>query len=112
VPKPCEKYLPAKMDKQVTIQSVTQTTDDQGGFTEAWATFATVWAYVRPVKGYERFQAQQLQTPVTHKLTVRYLAGVTTKHRILFDSRVFEIKEVINVEEQNAFLELICIEIA
>lgn len=106
----CSDFKPGKMKQRVSIQSITQASDGQGGFTESWATDATVWAYVRPVKGYEKYQAQQVQTPVTHKITIRYRTGVTTKQRILFGSRVFNIKEVLNPDEANHFLEIIALE--
>ncbi len=98
------------MKYKVAIQSVTQTSDSQGGFTEAWATDATVWASIEPVKAYERFQAAKMETPVSHKITIRYRSGVTTKKRILWGSRVLDIKGVINVKEQNAFLEITALE--
>ncbi|WP_169331897.1 phage head closure protein [Zavarzinella formosa] len=106
----CGKYAPGKMDKRVAIQSVTRVSDGQGGFTDSWATDATVWANVNPTKGWEKFQAQQTQTPVTHKITIRYRSGITTKQRVLFGSRVFNIKEALNPDEANAFLELQAIE--
>ncbi|MBN9265960.1 MAG: phage head closure protein [Hyphomicrobium sp.] len=89
---------------------MTQAGDGQGGFTETWATEATLWAAIEPTKGYERYQAQQVQMPVTHKITIRYRSGVTTKKRFLFGSRVFEIKEVLNQNEANEFLELRAVE--
>jgi hypothetical protein len=65
---------------------------------------------VEPLKGWERMQAQQLQTPVTHQVFLRHRAGVTTAKRIRWGGRVFEIKEVINVEEANRWLRLKCVE--
>jgi len=104
VGKSCVDFLPAKLNRRVELQAVTQTPDGQGGFTEAWVTAATLWAAIDPVKGYERYQAHQVQTPVSHKVTIRYRSGVTTKKRFLFGSRVFEIKEVLNQNEANEFL--------
>jgi SPP1 family predicted phage head-tail adaptor len=62
------------------------------------------------MKGDEKFQAMQLQTPTIHKVTMRYRAGVTTAKRLLYGSRVFDIKEVINVDEANSILVLKCME--
>lgn len=106
----CKKYLPAQMKRRVSIQSITLSSDGQGGQTESWATDATVWAAIEPMKGFEKFQAAQLQTPLSHKVTMRYRTGVTTSKRLLYGSRVFDIKEVINVNEDGNFLELKCIE--
>ena len=41
---------------RVTIQQATETTDGFGGVTQAWATFATVWAAVEPLTGREYLQ--------------------------------------------------------
>jgi SPP1 family predicted phage head-tail adaptor len=108
--RPCVKNPAARMKFRVEIQSLSQATDNQGGFTDSWTTDATVWAEIEPLKGWERFQAQQTQTPLTHKVTMRYRSGVTTAKRLLYGSRVFEIKEVINVNEDSAFLVLRCLE--
>lgn len=100
----CCEYRPAQMKHRLALQSLSRVADGQGGWTESWATEATVSAMIEPMKGYERFQAQQVQTPVTHKITIRYRSGVTTKKRFLFGSRVFEIKEVTNENEENRYL--------
>jgi SPP1 family predicted phage head-tail adaptor len=106
----CGSYLPAQMNRRVSIQSATDVSDGQGGQTASWATDATVYAAIEPLKGYEKYQAMQVQTPVSHKVTIRYRAGVTTSQRLLYGSRIFGIKEVINVNEDGNFLELKCIE--
>ncbi len=108
--KACTKHLPARMDKRVTIQRVSQTTDGQGGFTEGWGEIATVWALIEPATGYEKMQAMQQSSPISHKLTIRYYSELTTKHRILFGERIFAIKEIINPNESNQFLKLKCVE--
>ena len=106
----CIKYGVVDLNRRVIIQSVTRTSDGQGGYTEVWATFATVWASIVPMKGYEKFQAAKLETPVSHKMMMRYRSGVTTAMRILWGTRVFDIKEVLNMNEDNSFLQIIAIE--
>lgn len=102
--------LAGSLRHRVTLQSLTRTADGQGGFTEEWTDEATLWASVEPLKGYERFQAMQLQTPLTHAVTLRYRPGVTTAHRLLFGDRIFDVREVINEGERNATLRLTCVE--
>lgn len=91
-----------KLRHQIAIQSKTRTTDAVGGYTEAWATITggTVWVSIVPVAGFEQYRADQLQEIVTHRITMRYLSGVTTAHRVLFGSIVYDIKSVINVQER------------
>ena len=106
----CTKNPVGAMRHRVAIQENIQTPDSQGGFTESWGTIAAVWASIEPVKAYERFQAAQLETPISHKIMLRYRTGVTTAHRILYGTRVFNIKGVINVDEAGAFLRIEAIE--
>lgn len=106
----CSDYLPAKMKHRLTLQSVSRVTDSQGGYTEEWDDEATLWASIAPLKGYERFQAHQMQTPVTHKIIIRYRSDVTTKHRFLYGERILQIKQCLNKDEANNFLEILALE--
>ncbi len=106
----CLKVNPARFDQRVVLQTVTRTSDGQGGSTETWADTLTVWASVEPLKGWEKMQAMQLQTPVTHKVTTRYTAAATTARRLKLGTRVMDVKEVINLNEAHAFLELRAVE--
>lgn len=106
----CCASLAASLRHRVTIQNAVSTSDGQGGQTDAWSDLATAYASIEPLKGYERYQAMQMQTPVTHKIVMRYRAGVTTKSRILFGTRVFWVQEVLNFEERNRFLTIKAIE--
>lgn len=96
---------------RVIIQGKQTTPDGMGGFVEAWQDIATVWGDVRPLRGQERYVAQQAVSEVTHKVTIRYMSGIAPGNRILFDGRVFDILAVINVAERNRWLELLCSEV-
>jgi SPP1 family predicted phage head-tail adaptor len=99
-----------KLRHRIQIQAVTLTPDGMGSGAESWATIAggSVWAEILPLRGVEAIQAGQLEAKLSHKVRIRYLAGVTAKHRILFGSRVFKIHEVRNLEERGVMLELMC----
>lgn len=96
----------------ITIQEKTLTSDGMGGNTEAWATFAIVRAAIWPVSAKERVSNQQLEHEITHKIRVRYFSGVTAAMRVVFDSRTFEILSIVNWEERNITLDLICEEVS
>lgn len=108
--KACVTHPAARMDKRVTIQSVSRASDNQGGFTETWADGDTVWASVEQKKAWEKFQAQQEQTPVIWAVTIRYRTDVTSASRLKYGTRVLWVKEVINRGEANAFLDIKAIE--
>jgi SPP1 family predicted phage head-tail adaptor len=93
---------------RVTLQQPAETPDGGGGFTLAWTDVATVWAAIEPLKGAERLHAQQLQSPVTHRVTMRYRSGVTPTMRLLFEARTLNIRAVIDPQERNRTLELLC----
>lgn len=74
----------------------------------AWTTVATVWASIDPVLGREFFSAQQVQSEVDTKIRIRHRAGVTAADRIVHGGTVYNIKAVINIEEANVELLLMC----
>lgn len=111
--KPCNNKTaldPAKLRHRIEIQSVTQTADGAGGYTESWATVATVWASIEPANGREKWMAMQTETYMTHVIMCRYQSSITTAKRILFGARKFDIVEVLNIEERNAALKITAIE--
>ncbi len=97
----------AILRREVTLQSPVEITDGAGGFSVSWSDVATVWADVRPLSGSEQWMARKLQSAITHRVTLRYRAGVTARMRILYGTRVFNIRTVINIDEANEFLELL-----
>lgn len=104
------KINPSKFNHRLQLQQVTQTPDGAGGYTESWALVSSLWASIDPIRGREKMQGMQLETPITHKIFCRYNSAVTTKKRFLLGSRVFNIVEVLNIEEQNQFLEILAVE--
>lgn len=100
-----------KLRRRITLERLEQVPDGGGGYTETWVALATLWAAVEPLRGNERFQAQQVSNTLTHKVTIRYRAGVTPKMRIVYGSHVFAIEAVIDPEERHERLELLCSEV-
>jgi SPP1 family predicted phage head-tail adaptor len=98
---------------RVTLQTPTSAADGDGGYTDTWATLVTVWASVVPAtaRDLERAVAGTVQSSATHLVTIRYLAGVTTKTRVLFGTRTLQVTGVQNPEERNISLVLVCQEV-
>lgn len=94
----------------IQIQAGTRTTDTGGGASVSWATIAngTVWADIRPVSSAESFSGGELDEYVSHKITMRYMSGITIAHTALFGTRRFDIRSIINVQERNETLILLC----
>jgi SPP1 family predicted phage head-tail adaptor len=101
---------PPSLRHRVVVQTKTETPDGQGGFTAAWTDGASIWVSIEPANGYERYQAMQMQTPITHKITARYNASINTACRLKFGDRILWVVEVLNVEERNRYLKIKAIE--
>lgn len=96
------------MRHTIEVRALQEVDDNMGGQTTAWVTVWTKKAMVTPMSGFERLRSMQLNATLTHKIVTRYFAGLTPKHQILFDGRLFQIRSVINIEERNRFYELSC----
>lgn len=96
--------------KLVSIKRRTSAQDSVGQTIETWTETASVWASVEPITGREYFNASGERAEVTHKVGILYGPTVVPRDRIEFDSRVFDIKSVMNIQERNRELVLMCSE--
>lgn len=97
-----------KLDRRVKIQAAEQVSDGMGGVTETWTDITTVWARIEPLRGNALFYAQQNDSKVTQKITIRYISGIKQKHRILCGTTIYQIDAVIDVASERRMLELMC----
>ncbi len=98
----------ATLRHRVILQSAADSADSGGGASTVWNDDATLWASIEPLKGTERLTAQQLESPVTHRVRLRHRDGVTTAMRLKFGTRILNIRAVINPGERDRLLELLC----
>lgn len=76
-----------------------------------WPDYARAWAAVDPLSGREFFVAAQSQSEVTHRVLLRYMAGIETEMRIRYGKRILEIVSVRDVNERHEYLQLLCREL-
>lgn len=96
------------MRHKIQIQEKTQVSDGMGGFTETWATVNEVWAAIWPVSAKESRENMRVEANITHNIRIRYRTGIVHAMRVLFGSRTFEIKGLINPDERNIWLDMVC----
>ncbi len=98
--------------KRVTLETYAEAPDSFGdAMVGTYTTLAIRWASVNPLRGRELAQFQQVHADVSHRIRLRYdssLMVLTPKDRVALGSRNFEILSVINIQEANRNLELIC----
>jgi SPP1 family predicted phage head-tail adaptor len=101
------------LDKRITVQAKTVTYNGYNEPVESWAELATVWAeaITKDSKGREFTAAQKLFAETTVVFRVRYRAEFTPLHRVAYNSRVFEILGVVDVDFDHEELRLACKEV-
>jgi len=92
------------MTKSIVIQSVANTTDAGGGRSVAWSTYKTVYANVEQLSANTKYGQGVVDEKGLYAFTMRYTTGITTQHRISYNSKLFSITSVIDLDERNKYL--------
>lgn len=97
----------------VELQRPTLTQNELGEQVTTWTTQHTVWAAVDPLMGRELFDATaaQVEATISHRVTIRYVAGLDSEWRVLFGDRVLEVESIIDPQESKKQLQLMCREV-
>jgi SPP1 family predicted phage head-tail adaptor len=104
----CCDLTAGKLRHLVSFELPPTTSDGQGGVTGDWTlSIPVVRGLLKPASGSERYQAQQLESNVTHHFFMRYRANVTAKHRMVYDGRYFQVRAVIDIEERKQWMDLL-----
>jgi len=86
-----------RLDRRIVIQQATESQNSDSGAVElTWSHFKTVWAEYMPMRQSERFTAGRDMAVFTARFRVRYFEGLTEEHRIVFESKNWDI---IGIEE-------------
>ena len=95
---------------RVTFQRATTVKDDFGEPDQQWSNICTSWALVQPIKGGERFSANQVQADVDHRIVARNrgaLTGLGPADRITWKGHTFDIRAVIFRDHRESELEIL-----
>lgn len=88
--------------------------DGEGGYTEGWITVSAGWdcsMTQASQRDLERIGAGTVLSQATHLVHGHYLAGVTTKARLVFKDRILNVIKVVNPWEKSTDLVLVCAEV-
>ena len=100
-----------QLRNKIEFLAITEGRDATGGTEEVETHFAWAMAEIKPVSGNEKFVANQVFPEATSQIRCRYVAGVTTKHRIKFKGRKFDILNVQDKDERSIQLYIVVKEI-
>jgi SPP1 family predicted phage head-tail adaptor len=97
-----------KLNQYGTIQRPSDVDDDAGGKVRTWVDDATrVPMGIEPLQGDERMYGMQLQTRVTHQITMRYREGMTTAKRIVCRGVAYNVRYVGDKDLRNTMFVLL-----
>lgn len=97
-----------RMRHRVRIQRAVEARNGLNEVITTWSSLATVWASVEPLRGREFFDAEQVQSEVSHRVVMRAYPGLTARDRLLYDGRLLQIIAVIDVRERGKEFQVMC----
>lgn len=95
---------------RVKFQSAKITHDDFGEPDQTWSDICTSWSLVQPMKGSERFKANQVQVDVDHRIVTRTrseLKTLTAGDRAVWNGHTYDIRSVIWRDHRGSELEIL-----
>ena len=96
--------------------SIQQQSTAQDSYGEAISTMTDIYANIKasisPLNGREFFSGEKFNSEITHKITMRYKANLLPKMKVKFGNRFFDIENIINLDERNIQLTLMCKEVS
>lgn len=99
-----------KLIHRVEWKQATETTTD-GQIGISYDSRGTFWARVTPVVGQEQIASDKVQPTITHKVQMRKGGDIKPLDLLVFKSRDLQIDSVINVDEHNVDLLIMCREV-
>ena len=99
-----------EMRHRIEIEQKTRGASDGAGgaVSETWTTIYECWAKLDPKAGREIVAADQAVHRLTHVVTIRQRAGITTAMRVKYQGRTLAILGLRELLENGRFLEIMC----
>lgn len=80
-----------ELDRRLTLQRKTITTNSYGEDVAAWVMLATVWGKKKDMRGAERYAASQTVAEVDTKFIIRYRSDLTPIDLIICEGRTYDV---------------------
>jgi SPP1 family predicted phage head-tail adaptor len=81
------------MDRRISIEHYTTVPDEYGNEIPTWTEMANVWAAVQQESGREFIQASAVTPERRVVFRIRWMDGITTAHRVIYDGRQHNVHE-------------------
>lgn len=97
-----------RLRHRLVLQSRQDTRDAYGASIPGWLTETTVWGSIEPLSGREWLAQQQIQSEVAVRIVIRYNGSIDTSWRVKNDGLYYDIENVINENNRDRMLTLMC----
>ena len=94
---------------RIAIEAPATASNEVGEPVLTWSTFATVWASVDSLSARETERFAETVGFMTHRVSIRYLDGITSAMRIKYRDRILEIGQILE-RDRLWHQEIICTE--
>lgn len=98
-----------QMDRRITIQNFSETTDNFGQEVKSFSTLASVWANVVEKVGREGEDGDMISATKKVEFIIRYRTDVDEEMRISYNSNIYKIQAIQSADARKAFLKIVCL---
>jgi len=101
-----------QLDRRITIQTFSETTDTFGQQVKTYSTLASVWANVKEKGGAslgEKEEGDMLASTKRVEFIIRYRTDVNAEMRVSYNSNIYKIQSILNADARKAYLKLVCL---
>ena len=98
-----------QLDRRITIQTFSETTDSFGQEVKSFSTLASVWANVVEKVGREGEDGEMIAATKKVEFVIRYRSDVNEEMRISYNSNTYKIQAIQSADARKAFLKIVCL---
>lgn len=98
-----------QLDRRITIQTFSESTDSFGQEVKSYSTLASVWANVTEKIGNEGEDGDMIAATKKVEFIIRYRTDVNEQMRISYNSNIYKIQAIQSADARKAFLKLVCL---
>ena len=99
-----------RLRKHIEIWRYVNTVNEADSDVNRLEKIKTVFGEIRPVRGSEYTEYYKEQHELSVKITIRYWSGLNATDVLVYHGRQYLIQSIINPEEANYILEVMCTE--
>lgn len=98
-----------QLDRRITIQTFSETTDSFGQEVKSFSTLASVWANVVEKVGREGEDGEMIAATKKVEFVIRYRTDVDEEMRIIYNNNTYKIQAIQSADARKAFLKIVCL---